>query len=449
VSDPTSGGPYDAARLSIFSAPAEYSSWQHEQMSWKESCFLHAGLSMQGAFRVSGPDAGRMFSDMSVNSVGRVRVGGSTHLIMCGERGRIVGHGMLLRENEQQFYATVHPVHVKYAVETGKYDDVAVEDLMGKRFLFQISGPRSLEVVESALGEDLHDIRFLRHRTAPAGSRRLRVAGGDLRVVRIGMTGTLAYEVHGDMDDAEPVYNALMAAGEPLGMRPVGTLVYLNTLHTETGYPNEYVHFPPAFGDDPAMSEFLERNGLLVPQEPHGSMGPDLTERYVTPYDIGWGHMVRFDHEFPGRAALERVAAAPPRRLVTLVWDADDVTAVTRALLGPGPAPQVMDLPADNLLSSGRFRIFNDKVLEGTVPVGVSMGRMYSWYYRTMISLASVAVEHAVEGAELTVLWGDPGSNQREIRATVARYPYSDLQRNEQVDVSTIPCLAASPAAVP
>ena len=52
----------------------------------------------------------------------------------------------------------------------------------------------------------------------------------------------------------------------------------------------------------------------------------DIREYYLTPYDLGYGHMVKFDHEFVGRPALERMAAAPPRRRkVTLVWNDDDV----------------------------------------------------------------------------------------------------------------------------
>jgi hypothetical protein len=42
------------------------------------------------------------------------------------------------------------------------------------------------------------------------------------------------------------------------------------------------------------------------------------------------------------------------------------------------------------------------------------------------------------------VLWGDPGTRQKEIRATVSRFPYLDENRNEHVDVSKIPCAVAA-----
>jgi hypothetical protein len=67
---------------------------------------------------------------------------------------------------------------------------------------------------------------------------------------------------------------------------------------------------------------------------------------------------------------------------------------------------------------------------------------MISHYYRDMISLCSIDVEHGQLGNEVIVLWGNPGTRQKEIRAKVARFPYLNENRNEHVDVSKIPCRA-------
>jgi hypothetical protein len=57
-----------------------------------------------------------------------------------------------------------------------------------------------------------------------------------------------------------------------------------------------------------------------------------------------------------------------------------------------------------------------------------------------MLSLATLATDQAEIGNEVQVLWGDPGTPQRLIRARVERYPYLiDPPRNEVFDVSTIP----------
>ncbi len=55
----------------------------------------------------------------------------------------------------------------------------------------------------------------------------------------------------------------------------------------------------------------------------------NIEDYYLTPYDLGYAGSVKFDHEFIGRAALEKIAAGKPRRKkVTLVWDGADVARV-------------------------------------------------------------------------------------------------------------------------
>ena len=58
----------------------------------------------------------------------------------------------------------------------------------------------------------------------------------------------------------------------------------------------------------------------------------DIRDYYLTPFDLGYGPFVKFDHEFVGREALERMAVAAPRQKVTLVWNGDDVARVPVAL---------------------------------------------------------------------------------------------------------------------
>jgi glycine cleavage system aminomethyltransferase T len=82
-----------------------------------------------------------------------------------------------------------------------------------------------------------------------------------------------------------------------------------------------------------------------------------------------------------------------------------------------------------------------DKVFADGKQVGISVGRIADPYYHTMISLAYIAPEYAVEGRDLVVIWGTPGTPQKEFRVEVARYPYLDPKfvRNERRDVSDIP----------
>ena len=58
-----------------------------------------------------------------------------------------------------------------------------------------------------------------------------------------------------------------------------------------------------------------------------------------------------------------------------------------------------------------------------------------------MISIATLDTELAVEGTEVSVLWGEPGAKQFKIRATVARYPYNNVMRSSETDVTQLPKL--------
>jgi glycine cleavage system aminomethyltransferase T len=222
--------------------------------------------------------------------------------------------------------------------------------------------------------------------------------------------------------------------------------------HYENGFPQAFLDFPYApYGGD--FLDYLDHSGpmgvqfrkLYVDVLLSGSMGDDIKLRYRTPVELGWGGMVKFDHDFIGRAALEKEVAHPRRKMVTLDWNIDDVFDVHRSQFEPGEPYQNMDEPEDwtrLLFSTHRAEYLADQVLvEDKKVVGISTGRMVSACYRKMISLCSIDVEHSDLGSEVKVIWGNPNTRQKEIRAIVSRYPFMDKPRNENIDVSTIPHL--------
>jgi vanillate/3-O-methylgallate O-demethylase len=86
-----------------------------------------------------------------------------------------------------------------------------------------------------------------------------------------------------------------------------------------------------------------------------------------------------------------------------------------------------MEMPRDQ-----RGFMYADKVLKNDQLVGVSTSRGYSYYFRQMLSLCTIDVEHSAIGTEVTVVWGEPDEPQKEIRATVAPAPYKkDNRRND------------------
>jgi glycine cleavage system aminomethyltransferase T len=153
--------------------------------------------------------------------------------------------------------------------------------------------------------------------------------------------------------------------------------------------------------------------------------------------------MIKFDHDFIGRAALGKEVANPRRKMVTLVWNPEDIIDVYASQFRPGEPYPNMDNPNHFGFEVGdethALTLYADRVLKGGRLIGISSGRAYSYYDREMLSLCSIDVACGDIGTEVIVLWGDPGTRQKEIRATVSRFPYLDLERNENIDVSKIP----------
>lgn len=411
--------------------PFEYVGWREEMESWHETCYIHAGLNPFIDTKISGPDALEFLSYNLTNGFKNFPVGKIKHAVMVNESGQLMADGILLRTGEQEFEATCLGGYIEYRAASQDYD-VTVEDKYGDNFFYQLGGPRSLEIVEAACQEDLHDLGFLQHRTST-------IAGHEVRIQRIGMAGSLAYEVHGVYGYQLDVYNALIEAGRPLGLVELGRHAYWNT-HTENGFPQAIIHFPYATEKDEGYYQMLvEQNSPLVYMSAcnsnlTGSLGNDPELRFVNPFELGWGGSVSFKHDFIGKEALERMKAEGHRVAVTLEWNTDDVLDVWRSGLEPGEAYAPMDGPED-FDPTGKYEYRADKVLADGRLIGTSTGRIHSWHYRKMISMGLVEPEYAEEGTELVVVWGNPNQRQKEIRATVARWPYMNDHRNENVDV--------------
>lgn len=409
--------------------PYEHTNWRNETMAWKDRCYLNGNLNPTPTSRIKGPDALKFFADNCVNSCKNWPVGSGKHTIMCKDDGLVMMDGVTTRMAEDEFLTYWMEPYLTYALKKGNYNATS-EDLSGKVFLFQLAGPRSLEILEKASGQDFHDVKFMRTQN---GS----INGKPFYVLRMGMAGTLAYELHGDVENAREIYQALMDAGQEFGIQRLGQRAYMLN-HTEDGFPQAYYHFPYPWAEDAGFVEYLGGFTDMMWSDLRGSMGKDLKKRYRSLVELGWHKMSKFDHDFVGRAAIEKEIANPKRYMVTLEWNTDDILDVHRSQFELGDHYTPMDEP-NNAPGTGMFvdKVVNDKGEE----IGISSGRAYSYNYRKMISLCSIDVAYAELGTEVKIIWGDEGSRQKEIRAIVSRFPYLNENRNQNVDTSTIPRL--------
>lgn len=411
-----------------------YNGWRPETNSWKKSSYISANLSgLMAMHTVQGPDAVKMMDENFVNNYTKMPVGAVKHGIMVTGKGHIIEHGVVVRAAEDTFDTYAFQPYINYVAERGKYDVTITSHPMGD-FIYQMAGPRCLEILENACEQDIHDLKFMR-------SCKARIAGHEVRIVRMGMGGTLAYEVHGPQSVSEEVYNKILEVGAAYGLERLGWLSY-QCNHTENGFPQIGQHFPYPFDEEEGFVEYQRKIGFLfdpLSLPTLGTLSDDIHDYYRNPFELGWGKMVRFDHDFHGREALEKIASSRHREVVTLEWNSEDV----------------MDLYAQNFKVDGKnykqfilpfdqqgygFGNSQDKVLNAAGEmVGISMQAVFTDYYKKVISLCVIDPEYMKEGTPVTVLWGNKGDDVKEMRAVVARYPYLDLTSNRDFDMDSIP----------
>ncbi|WP_244891529.1 hypothetical protein [Rhodococcus erythropolis] len=397
-------------------------------MSWKTGSYLASNLSGTPEMRFRGPQAQELLSRLSINNVYKWPIGKSKHLVMPDENGNIANHGLAVRDGEESFRQLASlPWAVYKARSLGLDVDISLHPI----FIFQIAGPTSLEVLVNLLGDDVRDLEFL-------GVKDIEIPGVDaasIELSRIGMAGTLAYEVRGPIEYGPSVFDAIYLAGRPLGMQRLGWRTYVVN-HTEAGFPQLGCTFLPSAFTDPDFLAMLGPTGPDMSTNKTGalpgSIDPrDFGARLRTPHQVNWGWMAKFDHEFIGREAIEAEAANPRRKTVTLRWNKEDVVDVLASQFDGGEEYKMFEFPTTPQSPAGGHA---DLVTKNGSPVGVSSLAVYSYYYRHMLSHSTLDLAEAVVGNEVTVHWGDHGNRIKPIRATVEPFPYLDLPSNKNVD---------------
>ena len=289
------------------------------------------------------------------------------------------------------------------------------------KFRFQLQGPNALALVEEASEGTLPDIKFFH-------IGELRIAGKTVRALRHGMAGKPGFEIHGDWEDQFAVREAIKRIGESCNLRKAGSITF-GTVSQESGWMPRPL---PAIYDHPELKgfrEWLPASSFEAAASLGGSFVSErISDYYVDPVELGYGHLIHFEHDFIGRDALKARLADQRRTKVTLVWNNDDVfSAIRESLVPDGPRAKYIDLPvpvyasfpADSVEVDGRH-------------IGVSQRMSFSSNARAVLSQAIVDVERAKPGTEAALLWGEPDSRRRTVeshevrgmRVVVAPVPY-------------------------
>lgn len=420
--------------------PTEYSNWRDEQRAWRESAVLFDQSHHMANIYVEGPDAVKMISHLATNSFSDFPVNRAKQFAPCSQYGYVIGDGILfhLEQNRLVFVGRTPAANwIQFHAETGGYDVHIEKDdrspsnpkgnaVIRSCYRFQIQGPNAQQIIEKLNGGPIPKIKFFH-------MDEINIGGRKVRALRHGMAGAPGLEIWGPYEEREEIRQIIVTAGKEFGIVEVGARAYAtNTL--ESGWIPSPL---PAVYTGAKMKSYRE----WLPASSYegtGSLGgsfesSNIEDYYMTPYALGYGPFVKFDHDFIGREALEEMVKQPQRKKVTFAWNPEDVVKVWASLLETGDVYKYIELPLSNYASASY-----DQVLHKGKTVGFSMFSGYSYNERSMLSLGTVDPEIEV-GSEVIIRWGEAnrGSLKRtaerhrqlDIRATVSPVPYSKVVR--------------------
>jgi vanillate/3-O-methylgallate O-demethylase len=421
---------------------SEFSNWRAEQWAWQHSAVLFDQTHHMVNLYLRGKDALKVLSDTAVNSMNGFAVNKAKQYVPTTPYGHVIGDGIIFYLAPEEFiYVGRAPAAnwLRFHAATGGYDvqqqldDRSPMRPMGKPVMrsvwrFQIQGPNAWAIIEKLHGGKLEQLKFFNMST-------MNIAGKTVRTLRHGMSGAPGLEIWGPYEQQEEIRTAILEAGKDLGMVPCGSRAYpSNTL--ESGWIPSPL---PAIYTGEKLKAYRQWLGADS-YEASGSIGgsfvsDNIEDYYLTPWELGYGSFIKFDHEFHGREALEKMQPDGQRTKVTLAWNPQDMGKIVSSLFNPdGEQYKFFDVPLANYASSNYDRVID----AAGKTVGLSMFTGYSYNEKQALSLATIDAGIPV-GSELRVIWGEENGGTRkttvephkqlEVRTIVSPIPYSRVAR--------------------
>ncbi|MET8219983.1 glycine cleavage system aminomethyltransferase GcvT [Streptomyces hirsutus] len=288
--------------------PLRYGSERDEHNAVRTGAGLF-DLSHMGEITVTGPQASRFLDHALVGNIGTVKPGRARYTMICREDGGILDDLIVYRLDDTEAgsprylvvaNASNAQVVLDALVERSAGFDTEVRDDRDAYALLAVQGPESPGILQSLTDTDLEGMKYY---AGQPGT----VAGVPALIARTGYTGEDGFELFVKPEHAVELWQALTGAGEGVGLIPCG-LSCRDTLRLEAGMP--------LYGNELSAS--------------------------LTPFDAGFGRVVKFEKEgdFVGRAALAEAAAraerTPPRTLVGLVAEGRRVPRAGYAVVAGG-----------------------------------------------------------------------------------------------------------------
>jgi len=294
-----------------------------------------------------GPDAVALADVLFTNDMAALEVGQVRYGALCDEQGKMVMDGTVFRlAGDHCLSITSYDSDLAWfkQVASDRGLQVQIEDRTAQMPHLQVQGPKAREVLAPITeGADIGTLRYFRFL-----HEGVRVGGVPCWLSRTGYSGELGFEVYCAVDDAQELWDAIVRAGQPQGLRPIG-LSAIEILRIESG--------------------------LLFPDI-------DYFPHQTDPFEVRLDNVIKLETagDFVGRDALRTIAAqGTPRLLTTLRIDSDQLPEYGAAVTLDGREVGILRSPCQSptfdMQVIGMAAIERDLVQEGQqVEVAVGDG---------------------------------------------------------------------------
>ncbi len=336
-------------------------------------------------YEVRGPDAADLLSRVMVKDIRKLKVGRVTYLCWCDDEGKVADDGTVSRLGEASYRVTAAEPALAWLTGHARSLDVAIEDHSTRLGALALQGPTSREILKNACDADLDSLRYF-------GVTRAVIDKAPVHISRTGYTGDLGYEVWVERERALDVYDAIMVAGKPYRIEPVG-LDAMDVARIEAAYIMNGV-------------DYFSAHHCLI------------ESRKSTPFEVGLGWTVQLDREpFIGQAALKAERSRGSRwALVGLEYDWNEY----EALFGEFGLPPYVS----SLAWRGGVPVYDQTGRQ----VGKATSGAWSPTLKRHLALASVLGSHGKIGTRLKVEV-TAEYERRRVTAIVAKTPFYDPER--------------------
>jgi glycine cleavage system T protein (aminomethyltransferase) len=264
-------------------APLVVTDTLEEYRACREAAAL-MDFSMLRKVSLDGPGALELVNRLVTRDVSKLSPGQIAYGALCDEDGKMIDDctTMMRSRDSVRFCGANNRDHELFAAEA-RGAEIGVREHTDATPHLCLQGPRSREILQGLTPSDLSNAAF------PYYTFRedVVIAGIPVFMTRLGYTAELGYELWVERDRSAELWDALIAAGTPSGMKAIG-MVALDLFRIEGGFIIGGVEYDPT----------------------------------VSPYECGLGWSVDLDKgDFQGREGLRRDRDATTLRLTSVVLE--------------------------------------------------------------------------------------------------------------------------------